>query len=338
MTRPLFDLFCVCCICGTCVSCHRESIDFSFADFKIAELVPQNTDIVLDSITMQPARMRYHPSGFLVFSTQGQEHLLSIADLQNGQVSQIVPRGRGPGELLEIWEMYVSGDDLVLYSLLEKKILRLCLSDDRTFSLKQEIQLDEMYGMVAPLQEGYAATCLSEDLFSVLDESGKPIRTFPFPDYLKKGDNKGNNRIYQCNLECDPVTGIIYILRKTLPFIEIYDSFGSLHSVRQGPEVLAWELFQNDMGGGAFSFEQRPFVMTYDRCRILPDHSMMVQYRPISDQKSCKLLWFDADGRPKAMYELPEGSGLFDIDFKHHLLYLIITSSDGIPGLKVYTF
>ena len=321
------------------VSCNNNIGDFTLSDFRDDLLSPVNSSISLEELSLDPARMIYHPAGFLIIAGNSEKPLLSILDLSSGKIQKIINKGRGPGELLGIWLINLAGEELVLHGLDERKILHLALGKDRLFFIKKELIVPEYYGRISPFKNGYVGLPMQKEgtIMCVLDSTAKVISTIPYPDYYSRNGIPGNNSVYQCNINCDSGKDRIIVSYKSIPFIDTYNSSGSLIAHRQGPELFEWSLSRKEIGGGAHIYLQQPSIRTYNRGIILPDHSWMTQYYPVGEKGTTYLLWFDPSGKPLKKYLLPEQAGLYSVDWTSRRLYLVVSEHER-PSLKVYSF
>lgn len=61
----------------------------------------------------KPKYISFHPDSFLLFSDVG-KNLIKIIDLKSNKIQEIIPQGRGPGELITAWGIETKGKDVYI--------------------------------------------------------------------------------------------------------------------------------------------------------------------------------------------------------------------------------
>ena len=99
----------------TITSCSRSTKDNGdFSDETIKTIIHLTDGKIYsnDSLFLgYPLWLRFHPDSFLIIQEYNTPKLIKIIDLKNNQIQELIPQGKGPGEMLVSWGIYIIGRD-----------------------------------------------------------------------------------------------------------------------------------------------------------------------------------------------------------------------------------
>lgn len=325
---------------GLFISCsHRNGSDnlFSEESFNTRIELRDGRQIVVDDLFLgQPTLIRFHPDSFLVIEEFGTPRLIKILDLKTHKVQELIPRGRGPGEMLVSWGVEIIGRDIFLFCGQLRKIIILSPTDDRTFIIDNEFYIEEKQTQrIHPLSRD-KYVCLSsigDDMrFTLLDGKGKIIKKFgEYPPFINDDEIKADNDIFFSSIGSKPDGKRFVAVCSKTDLFELYDIEKGLLKRFQGPLGLKISVEAQSVGTG-FMLKPQPHYTTYHHV-IADEDEFWTGYigynfqkgknQTLEEQCAKKLFCFDWQGTPRRMVILESPAISFDIDWMNHIFYAL---------------
>jgi len=226
------------------LSCGRDMVNedlFSKESFKSRMDVRDGRPILFDDIFLgQPKTITFHPDSFLVIEEMEAPRLIKILDLKNNKTQELIPRGRGPGEMLVAWGVKVIDKDIFLFCGQLSKVIILTMTNDRHFVIVDEFYIEEKQSQrLIPMSDD-KFVCLSaigdEKRFSVLTGSGEIMKKFgEYPSFINDNEVEPNNDIFLSVIDVKPGGRLFVAVCMKSDLFEIYDLEAGLRRRFQGP-------------------------------------------------------------------------------------------------------
>ena len=293
--------------------------------------------IVVDDLLLgQPTLIRFHPDSFLVIEEFGTPRLIKILDLKTHKVREMIPRGRGPGEMLVSWGVEIIDRDIFLFCGQLRKIIILSPTDDRSFTIDNEFYIEEKQTQrIHPLSRDMYV-CLSsigdEMRFTLLDGKGKIIKKFgEYPPFINDDEIKADNDIFFSSIGSTPDGKRFAAVCSKTDLFELYDIEKGLLKRFQGPLGLKISVEAQSVGTG-FMLKPQPHYTTYHHVIADKDefwtayigyHFQKGKNQTLEEQCAKKLFCFDWQGTPLRMVILEYPAISFDIDWRNHVFYAL---------------
>jgi len=324
-------------------ACHRECPDFNLKDFPVGNMTPVTLVSDFSSYLGNPSRLVCLEGDMLGLSEPMKEKQLALLDLRRGTMQELVNQGRGPGEVLMVWDLSYKKGTIQVYDIAGGKILSLEVPGDHAPSKIEETRLpaDLVNSLrIVQTRSGYAALSPSAkgSRMTMCDKKLTQVREIPFPEEFTHGLFAPDNDMFQSLIAYSERADRIVTACQTAPYIEIYDSAGALVHHIQGPFVFTGT-FRDEEQGGAHVRSQEQTIYTFAGLSVSEERFMLgYDGHGYIDENSHidDLLLFDFEGRPLKRYELPESWSMFDVDWKDQIVYGI--PSEGRPRIQAYSF
>lgn len=331
----------------TITSCSRSTKDNGdFSDETIKTIIHLTDGKIYsnDSLFLgYPLWLRFHPDSFLIIQEYNTPKLIKIIDLKNNQIQELIPQGKGPGEMLVSWGIYIIGRDLFAFCGQLRKVIRLTPNDNREFVIIDEFKIDVKDAIVFyPVKENLNV-CQSVSDYSRLtfvNGEGKIIKKMgDFPTFQSTSTIKADNDIFQSSITGSPNGNKIAVACKRTDVIEIYDLKNDSFKRFQGP--IGIKLTVTDQGI-AKSLDPRYFTYVLLNANDKEfwasfNGIKLVQRRQLSteEQYPKQIYCFDWSGKPLRKLILDYPFGGFDIDWGKMVLYTI-EIRDNYPMIVEY--
>lgn len=338
---------------GFLISCGQRSGSgdlFSEESFNTRIELGDGSQIVVDDLLLgHPTLIRFHPDSFLVIEEFGTPMLIKILDLKTHKVQEMIPRGRGPGEMLVSWGVEIIDRDIFLFCGQLRKIIILSPTDDRNFTIDNEFAIEERQTQrIHPLSRDMYV-CLSsigdEMRFTLLDSKGKIIKKFgEYPPFINDNEIKADNDIFFSSIGSTPDGKRLAAVCSKTDLFELYDIEKGLLKRYQGPLGLKISVEAQSVGTG-FMLKPQPHYTTYHDVIAGKDefwtayigyHFQKGKNQTLEEQCAKKLFCFDWQGTPLRMVILEYPAISFDIDWRNHIFYALVIR-DNIPFLIEYS-
>lgn len=290
------------------------------------------------------SEMCYHPAGYILIADLAKGNMLQVVDVSNGKLYQtLISRGRANSELLGISEIRMDGEDVVVSSMMENKILRLGLSD--SLSVTASLTTERQFNNAVPYRDGYltVASGTSHNRMEVLDGAGIVVDTLGcFPD-LGFDAMAYNNALFLSKIAVSRDDGHIVLANMSVDIVDIYDGEGKLSCRLLGPDHIFPEYERRDFGGGAYMFLFNPDKISYtaaaatDAGFYLGRVGVVVKGEEDLSRAINSIYFFSWSGEPETRYVLDEELTTFAVDEKNGIIYGV-TNSDGTKEPELVSF
>lgn len=340
-------------LCSFIISCKHSSIanlDFTETSFKdtfniINRMVLQNDSLFIGN----PTWIRFHPDSFLIVQDMGTSKLIKIIDLKTRKIQEVIPQGRGPGEMIVAWGIQTLEKDLYVFCGQLRKVIVLSPDENRKFQITKEISLDEKETTkFCPLTHN-TMVCLSnfgdDNRLTFLDNNGKITKKYGnFPSVLNGENVKLDNNIFQSYIESAPNGDKFVLVCSRTDIIEIYDTEKGLIKRLHGPLGIQLNIHNKDVGiGTMINFD--PSYLTYGRgdanenefwVGYIGFNTKTIDKPSTSDVSPKKIFCFDWFGNPIRKIDLEKPFIAFDVDWKGKYLYTL-EWEDNYPKIVSYS-
>ncbi len=325
---------------GLLISCGnrvRNDDIFNEESFKTRIDLIDGRLVAVDDLWLgQPTLIRFHPDSFLVIEEFGTSRLIKILDLKHKNVQELIPRGRGPGEMLVSWGVEITGRDIVLFCGQLQKIIILSPADDRTFIIDDEFYIEEKQTQrLHPLSRDMYV-CLSsigdERRFTLLDGKGKIIKKFgDYPSFINDDEIKADNDIFFSSIGSTPDGKRFAAVCSKTDLFELYDVDKGLLKRFQGPLGLKISVKAQSVGTG-FMLKPQPQYTTFHHV-ITSENEFWTGYigyrvekgkeQTLEEQCTKEIYCFDWKGNPIRILTLEYPAISFDVDWEEDVLYTL---------------
>lgn len=318
---------------------------FSKESFKSRMDVRDGRPLLFDDLFLgQPKTITFHPDSFLVIEEMEAPRLIKILDLKNNKIQELIPRGRGPGEMLVAWGVKVIDEDIFLFCGQLSKVIILTMTNDRHFAIDDEFYIEEKKSQRLIPMSHDKFVCLSaigdEKRFSVLTGNGEIIKKFgEYPSFINDNEVKANNDIFLSVIDVRPGGRLFVAVCMKSDLFEIYDLEAGLRRRFQGPLGLKISVEAQSVGTG-FMLKPQPHYTTYHHVIADKDefwtayigyHFQNGKNQTLEEQCAKKLFCFDWQGTPLRMVILEYPAISFDIDWRNEVLYTLeLQDSDAL--------
>ena len=298
---------------------------FSFSDFETRK-------VCLDDIEYSPAMLDTWSSSLqlsgnsvFILSPRSADKLVTRFDFETGDKQMLVPRGRGPGELLGIRGIFVMDETLFVIDNNERKIISYVCSPSDSLVYDSSLSLDTYYHRVVPIPGGgYLGSPMTDGRFCLISPEGKSGE--PFGSFMPvKGPREAvNSMALQTLVAFSPDGSHMCSAYQDADCIEFYDRDLNLTRrligpERRIPEVKKWE------GNEGYGYTTTPMYKEYMGICGKED-GVYVGYvgyerkKGDPDRGLNSILFFDWEGNCKIRYLLPFELDAFDIDADNRLV------------------
>lgn len=311
---------------------------YTLDDFETVEM--KDSDAVAVNVPgldlLRPYRMKYAGEGRLVLQDDAHpEGMLTIVDTRQDTVMYHVSKGRGPGEMLSIFQMSVKDGDIWLSGTQDRKVMRVSIDagivSDTTFIMKDEFMKAVPFGEESVLALSSPFSGRRLDLMTLSGETCDSVKVFPV---LKDSpDTPADNALFQSEIAVSPDSRHTAVACLSFEYIDIYDGKLKLTHRLSGPEAVAQkaELISVPIGK---IYRQKPNYKIHN-CLVCNDKGFMVGYIGLELTDPSQLaaqartiLSFDWNGKPGKAYHFESELTCFDIDRENNILYGLVAADE----------
>ncbi len=316
-------------------SCSESQINqtkFTIESFEKSFHLTNGINYKNDSLLIgHPLWMRFHPDSFLILQDYGTARQIKIIDLKNNSLQELIPNGRGPGEMIIGWGIGIIDKDVYAFDPQLKKIIILAPNSERKFRIKKEYKIDEKYPMeFCPVTRDISVFLCGqgENRLTFLDSNGKIVKKMgDFPAFQNDNIIQGDNGIFHSVLTASPDGNMIALANKNIDVIEIYDLKRNKVIRLQGPIGLKFKV--NDLGITKIVEPRYDFffIITSNKNEIWTSYSGYKMEKGVqpssSDQFPKQIFCFNWEGKPLRQIKLDYSFGGFDVDWTNKILYTL---------------
>ena len=334
------------------LSCQRDinrGTDFTEESFKENIYLKESVKYENDSLRIEnPSSLRFHVDSFLVIQEMNSKRLIKIVDLKSDKVQEIIPVGKGPGEMLVPWGIDIVDNRLFIFCGQLGKVIILEPDITRCFKIVDEFRLEEKKTtQFFPLTVN-RLVCLSNhgdnSRLTILDGKGKVLEKMgDYPPFLNSNITKGDNNIFQSFISGNKDNGKIIVACKTTDILEIYDINNGMEKRIQGPLGLQISIITEKVGKGIIRHPE-PICFTYQN--VVSNNAgfwvAYIGYKPkkgvkpsLSDMYPRKIFSFDWKGNQLKRINFDNPILSFDIDWNSMTLYTIEWVTED-PEIRIY--
>ena len=321
----------------SCTSSKPGGTDFTEESFKDTFHLKNGKICKIESLFVgHPTSIRFHPDSFLILQDMGTPRLVKIIDLKRNKVQEIIPQGKGPGEMIVAWGIQILGKDLYVFCGQLRKVIVLTPENNREFRITKEFNLEENQTTAfCPLKTDIMV-CLSnigeDKRLTFLDNTGKiSSKLGDFPPILNGKKVKKNNYIFQGYIEAAPDGNRFVLACARTDVLEIYNLDKGLVKRFQGPVGIRLNITNKDVGAGTM-FNFQPSYLTYS-LGDANDNEFWFGYAGYNDGKKERpslsevspkeIFCFDWFGDPLRKIDFDNTFVAFDVDWNGKVLYLL---------------
>ena len=330
---------------SSCSKSAKNDGDFSDETIKTIIHLTEGKIYSNDSLFLgYPLYLRFHPDSFLIIQEYNTPKLIKIIDLKNNHIQELIPQGKGPGEMLVSWGIHIFERDLFAFCGQLRKVIRLTPNDDREFVIIDEFKLDVKDAIVFyPVKENLNVCQSGSDdsRLTFVDGNGKIIKKIgDFPAFQSVTNIKADNSIFQSCITGSPNGNKIAVACRRTDVIEIYDLKNDSFKRFQGP--IGIKLTVTDQGISKsldpsyltyvlLNANDKEFWASYNGNKLPPRGRQLSTEEQYPKQIYC----FDWSGKPLRKLILDYPFGGFDIDWGKMILYTL-EIRDNYPTIVEY--
>ena len=321
-----------------CSSSKPDNVNFTEESFSKKFFFSQGRIYKNDGLFLGlPIFLRFHPDSFLIVEEFGIPKLIKVVDLKNGEIQELLPQGKGPGEMIVAWGAEILGDSLYTYCGQLRKVIIFAPDSNRKFNLRDEFKLEETQAEnFYPLKPDMFV-CLSnigdDKRLTFLNNKGKIINKMgDYPPFLNFEEIKGDNEIFASRISSTPDGNKIVLACSKTDVLELYNTYKGLIKRIQGPLGIQMTVSRQDVGIG-YMVRIEPRYDTYGNI-VANENEFWVDYngyksekgkqRPNTKQYSKQIYCFDWGGNPIRKIEFDYPIMTFDVDWEGEFLYTIV--------------
>ncbi len=138
-----FVIYCILLINLVCYTGHSsKNVDFDKESFRKNIKPPVGEVYFHDSLFLgKPRYIQYHPDSFLIVLDMGTKNQIKIIDLKNRKIQEMIPQGKGPGEMISAFGLQIKNRDLFVFCLQLSKVIKLTPDLNRKFFISEEFRI-----------------------------------------------------------------------------------------------------------------------------------------------------------------------------------------------------
>jgi hypothetical protein len=341
----------ICIICSISYSCKNKIpdhfISFSYPDFQKEKKIT-GEKIILQGIT--DSRQMTHYKQFVICEEIKSDQLLSVFNIDTREKEfGFLPKGRGPGELLDVTDMEINPDrhELLVFDVITHRynvyqLDSLLIKRKRQPEFSGEISANP-YGdqLIRVNDTTYLGTGVASRV-NFYDAKGNI--TGKAGNYDLFNNNEKDiwlTQIYKGHLRYNYSNGKIVFLNKLTDVIEFYDN-NILEKVIQGPAHFdAVYKIVSINGGYAMAMVRKKTHIAYDLTWSDDDYIFALYSGNLSDEKGFRhftnILTFSWEGKPLEHYILDIPVFAISVDIEKRIIYGL-NDENQQPFLVKYKF
>jgi len=295
-----------------------------------------------------PRWIRFHPDSFLILQDMGTPKLVKIIDLKNNKIQEVIPKGKGPGEMIVAWGIEIRNKDLYVFCGQLRKVIKLTPDINRKFQVKEEFSLDEKLARGFYPLKNNIILCTShigdDKRLIFLDNSGKVIKKIgDYPPLFKSNGIKSDNDIFASYITASPDGNKFVLACTSTDVLEIYDTDKGLVKRFQGPVGIQLTVSNRNIGIGTMKHLE-PWYATYSMMAA-NKNEFWAGYIGFKKEKDTQpsiaelsprqIFCFDWNGNPLRRIEFDNPFRSFDVDWPGKKLFSLVWKDEN-PEIVVY--
>lgn len=350
LKKVQFVIILIICIINSCSNSDNNYSDFTEESFKNNIHLKDGIKYMNERLLLgNPSYLRYHPDSFLIIQDKVIPKLVKIIDLKNNKIQELIEQGRGPGEMLAPFGIDILGNEVFLFCLQLRKLIKLTPDQNRQFQISDEYILDEKTSYYRVLKKDLLVCTSSigdDKRLTFLNGKGKLIRkTGDYPPFESIKEIKGDNDIFSSFIASTPDGNKFVLACNRTDVIEIYDTYKGLIKRFQGPIGIRQTISYESVGGIGYSIHREPSYLTYGHVRANKNEFWVsyVGYKfdkniqpTINNTYPKRIFCFDWDGNPLRVIEFNFNIHSFDVDWIGKVLYSL-EWQNGNPEIVTYS-
>ena len=307
---------------------------YTLDSFKVSSLSVSNADrYETDSLVMAaPGHIKFWKDSILVVTDllyrNGQ---VTMIDLRTKGFQRFVPRGRGPNELLSVFDISDQDGNLWLASLQDKSIMRVVKADSIELS---KYQMKDGFLKVSPWKDDLILALsagFSGNRLDIRRYSGETIDTVgSFPILKDSPDIVPANALFQSDICASPDFKHVVVVCKSFEYIDVYDDDFHLVTRLSGPERCRESAKIVETSAGSRRYVQTPAYNIHHEV-VSDNQQFMVGYigRLVDSEEAADamintILSFSWSGKPLNAYKFDVEILSFDMDWDTERLYCLV--------------
>ena len=326
-------------IVSACNEKPMHKVDFSLDSFTRTDSILNGEVYKNEKLFLgNPRWLKFHPDSFLIVSDlNNTSRFIKIIDLKTNEVQEMIPSGKGPGEMITAWGIGIINMKIWVFDGQLRKICILKMNESRKFSIESEFSLKEKTTMGISVVNDSLIACLSglEDKVNRLafcDFKGNIIRkTGTFPKLNSASELESDNNIFQSAISSFPNSSKVVLACNAIDIFEIYDTHTGIVSRFHGPLGIDLTARKINVGIG-YKMDLEPNCSTFTNISC-SDTSIWISYsgncftkrdlRTYSNVFPKNILCFSENGIPKQVLNFRNNILYFDVDWKNKNIYCL---------------
>jgi hypothetical protein len=338
------------CVLYSCSNLKPAGVDFTEESFSESFHIADGRIYKNDSLFIgKPMWIKFHPDSFLILQDMGTPKLVKIIDLKSNKIQEVIPQGKGPGEMVVAWGIEILGNDLFVLDGQLRKILVFTPDINRKFRITDEFSLDEKQTTgFYPLKKDLLV-CLSstgdDKRLTFLNNDGKIIKKLgDYPPILNSDRIKSNNDIFYSLISATPDGNKFVLACTDTDVLEIYDTDKGLVKRFQGPLGIQLTITRRNVGIGTM-MQREPWYRTYGMVDA-NENEFWAGYSGYQAEKGIRpspvdsylkqIFCFDWEGNPLRRIDFDNPFLAFDVDWNGKVFYSLIWQDES-PEIISYS-
>lgn len=328
-----------------------KKVDFSLESFKEKDSIIKGEIYNNDKLFLgNPRWLKYHPDSFLVISElNNSSKFIKIIDLKNNGIQEMIPSGKGPGEMITAWGIGIINNKIWVFDGQIRKICILKKNDNRLFSIESEFSLKEKTTIGVCIMNDSLIACLSgledkKNRLTYCDFNGDVVKKAgSFPELKNNSEIEGDNNIFQSSISSFPNNDKVVLACTSTDIIEIYSYKNGLIKRMHGPMGIDIAAKKKSVGIG-YKIALEPNCSFYNNI-VCSDTSILISYcgncyttrerRSYSNVFPKMILSFSEIGVPQRILRFRNNILNFDVDWRNKTIYCLEWENEN-PSIVSY--
>lgn len=323
------------------LSCNKntgQNVSFdldSFVSNKVFTFEMGEKYIVDEQFVGVPSSIKIFKPGVFIVKENKVMHHINMIDMNRGISKQYITRGKGPGELIDVRDIEITGNNLLVSSISESKVIKLAYDTiNSDFEITDILDFSGNGFMRAiPLHGGtqFLTQCapISNNRVEIIDlDKNVLFSSDKFPSVNSSNNFTPNNAFFQSDITVSPDNKNIAVVSKSVDAIDLYDNNLKFKKEIVGPLGIETTFSVINTPAGN-RFRQDPMYFVYETARSVDD-IFFVSYNGIELNKDTDLtryarniFSFDWDGNPLVNYSFDFPVISFDVDWKNKKMFCL---------------
>ena len=332
MRRYLFAVILLLSAVLSCREQNEQNIEHFTLDSFEATLLDSLSATRIDYCPdlLQPMHLRLAENGSIAIADIAQtQGMLLTFDQNTGRTKYAVTKGRGPEEMLTIFQLASKDSSLWVSCPSDRRVVRLSCNSCETFEMK------DYFFKILPFRDSLFVALsggFTGNRLDLRNPSGETLETFgTFPKLKNSPKLPPDNALFQSDITVSPDSRHIAVMCFDFEYVDIYDSSLNLTHRLSGPEGYEQEAtLRNDSGYSAYVVNPGKAIFSNI---VSDDNQLAVGYIGQKDgdtgyNRISTILVFDWDGNPLKSYNLDMDLMSFDIDWENDILYGLVADDE----------